>query len=1341
MTLSHDQTFSGGMKQDIDPHIQAANTYRHARNMRLLFNQRADTEDGRSLALTNTPGNKLTLSLPAGSYILGGAECTLGTVLFVRRGTVSIIGLWLFDTIDLFTETIIAGPYKEIYRDDLDPHLPNVSNRRRISTDGTHDRLDFRVSDEISDLHSTAAVKVEDSKKERLYWTTGRDMTHVLNLTTGNAGVAVLSDGYYPSWWSAHAFRGQRSVATPRILLYGRCIGHLPSGAYQVAIQYRGKDGDQSLILGLTRRAFVTDQAIDDPDPTRQQALRANHHNRTMYVSGRLTNEGLRWHFDGVDVRWHEYRLCVAYFEAEVSASLYYATDWKPITGPQVTVDLTRGQANTTLAASDFNAIQSVMEKEASIVQHDNRLFAADVVYANLPTLSASTIRVDPVLSPMRVDDSNTVANRKPVAPSFRNVDNPITTRKDGDPLTNRAVVDQGNLTFSAFTGQTVTIPIVADYLNYKGQVYEWRNKGYFRSETYELGIVAHGLTGQTGFVTPIDPITMPDAWKAGWELTKGRPGTEITPGNFTEYYMQVLTLLVSGVRIAVSDLYDDQGRLRISGFSIVRQKRRGRVAHQGVMMPAMVNLVDQNKLFPLPASSNFFDDLSGNAGERPLYFYAPMASGDDESVGGVCTGLPGYLFYHSPDLMIEGKVAPPLPTDRLIHSGIVGPGAGTGRLIFTRFADANRHYYVKTYRTDHNFPRINALVQKGRPALGSGSRVKLTLAHDKGFDDVYKEFDPDYLKRELHTNAHVPYTNTPGVVGNPGKIKRMDSLLTKGAVLMKASDYSLIDISDDIDPALGGQEPYGQTAYYRMGTYTVQPTEDTTNRPYISTGHFQPINPDVLAQAKPIYENGELTHYEFNDIDVAGGDCMVGLFDFTRLYPFWSDGCDKGDDSGVDYPDYSVSHILPIESKYNLALLYGRKFASSAIKPEKAACTGDVPQYSNGIHSGQPEDFNYNRVLLLEEATQFYSVMPPDTRIVTEQPAGFVWSPEASAGQLLDNWRTRLVGDAGLVDGAMGRITALVKSDFEGLYVVQEKGFGVAPINPATYQNTIAGNIVINSGAFFRKVIYISRQYGTGQRSSLWQSNGQIGFWDARKGVLVRHTQAGLDLISRTENLSDLISTFTLNLSTTGLSQSPQVASAMCAVDEETAEVLLCLRSGRTDEAKHTFVYLPLLSTFAEETDNRPSRYIRRGRALFTVGSRDTNKLYRHNAGARGEWEGSVFDSSVTLIVNPAASQEKTFDNGLLNTSGDAAGAIKKLLHQTSDKDLNRQHIIHPGLDKMVKYTDSAISWPMYEDNWGVTKPRLRDHYMILTITIDNTKNIPVSLTSMRTYYRPSMR
>ncbi|MVM36455.1 hypothetical protein GO730_00335 [Spirosoma sp. HMF3257] len=212
----HEQEFGGGMRQDIEASKQPDGTYRYARNGRILFvRDQSSTSDGHSYVFSNIVGNKLLLSLPTGSTILHFAESRQGTVVFSVLGNSSEIGLWAFDT--ELNGIITPGEYTTLYTDSYDPHLKNKPYVLRKFNQPNQDRLGWLTTDRFD-----SEIRYENERIERIYWTNRRGTKHCLNVRAKPADSELTPlTGYYPSYWSAHAFRDRPDVVFPVIKLLG----------------------------------------------------------------------------------------------------------------------------------------------------------------------------------------------------------------------------------------------------------------------------------------------------------------------------------------------------------------------------------------------------------------------------------------------------------------------------------------------------------------------------------------------------------------------------------------------------------------------------------------------------------------------------------------------------------------------------------------------------------------------------------------------------------------------------------------------------------------------------------------------------------------------------------------------------------------------------------------------------------------------------------------------------------------------------------------------------------------------------------------------------------------
>ncbi|MVM36456.1 hypothetical protein GO730_00340 [Spirosoma sp. HMF3257] len=289
----------------------------------------------------------------------------------------------------------------------------------------------------------------------------------------------------------------------------------------------------------------------------------------------------MRWELKNIDVRWHEVELAVLYYETEgLPLSI---TGLKPVsTGgayldpTSITLEISQLDGQE-LTLSDLTQVYDPVLKVGTLAANQNRLFEANLTRLKPFGVDSSAVSYSPVLKSMLADVTR--------EPTFTAVDNPVSHRKDNDPLTN-TYVDSGIITRKTFGSQQETYSVTDDYFNDKGQVWEWLHGSYFRGETAEYACVLFDRLGQPMFAYPLPAFTFPEQFTPGpagekdyYTLTKLNTVSGL-------YELRMMGVAVSGIRIPEADLYDADGRLNVSGFSIVRRKRLPRLLHQGVVFP-----------------------------------------------------------------------------------------------------------------------------------------------------------------------------------------------------------------------------------------------------------------------------------------------------------------------------------------------------------------------------------------------------------------------------------------------------------------------------------------------------------------------------------------------------------------------------------------------------------------------------------------------------------------------------------------------------------------------------------------------------------------------------------
>ncbi|RYC70681.1 hypothetical protein [Spirosoma sordidisoli] len=1306
---THTQVFSGGMKQDVDAHLQQQGTYRYGRNVRTLYNRnRSDTSDGKSLSLANSPGNLLTLTLTQGYHIVGDAEAQRGNVLFLTNNTTSIVGFWDYDS--EVNGAVVTGAFRVLYSDDNDPHAKNQPWSKRGSA--APERLGWRTTDTFD-----IEIAYENESVERVYWTNRRGTKHVLNLRHAPTTTP------YPSSWSAHGFRERPDVVFPTIKLLGRGIGKLLSGTYQIAIAYESRDGVRSAFTPVTRRVFVTSEKLDVlgfdrfPSQIPTTGVRLSHHNRVMGASGVVTQESLRWELSRVDVRWERVVVAVLYYETEglptSIRTLPPITITPALSGSTaITVEIVDNSGDE-ITVAELNQRHETVLRVGTLAPENNRLVEGDLLRLPPITMNASAVRFQPFLKRCVLDEVK--------EPTFRPVANPTSGKPDGNPLTNSSTVTLGSVVRKTFNGLTETYTVTNDYLNDKGQVWEWLHGSYFRGETEEFGVLLFDRLGQPMFVTPLPAFTFPQLYDEGPAgETDHYALTKLSPAGI--YELVPMGVLISGLRLPVADLYDSEGKLNVSGFMIVKRQRVPRLLHQGVVFP--VCRTDECKLdsgrsekpFPLPYLNWFSTDFDGQ--NRHSYPWPTPCTTPNEGDWRETRSQPYYLTYHSPDVLIEGGLKELEEGDVLHHVGIVSRAYSSNVIALDGYSRALpdkthvTHGYTKSYRTATNLSWLPTLLARGRPRLGSETRLTLAKLHSDGFNTTYKELDKNNLNLKIETQTHPQWSGAGGlyIYG--------DGLLQRNAVIVKTADWTSIDA--------GSQENPGTFRIVNYIQRTTQPVDAQSSiEPYYPCGHFQPITESLLGMAKPV-ETAAGQFFEFNDIEVWGGPAYVTLFDFARIYPFYSDSCRQS--------DYGIGHVVPVESKYNLALRPGRTLARNAFRPERTTCREEGEQFQNGINPDQPEDWNYNKALTVDTRVNPYAVMPRDFLAVTNDPAGFSWTPPKQPGQFIDAWRSRLPGDAGQANGSLGAIVKLQRGQGRGLLCWQERGVGILPLDPLSYQTTDAGVIETDSGAVFNRMITISTEFGTQHPESVWSSNGQVGAWDARMGALLRYT-GGLDSLSASELFSDQLKRLTYELAGAGI-DSLRNWQCVAGTNRDNEEILFSFY--KPGIPTFTAVYSTAMSSFVEIKDGDYSRFVNRGRLLLASARSQPNTLWAMDRGPFGQYFGTFYPSVVRFIVNPYPNQKKTFDAGQINISADSWRKITRITHWTPDGGPAQVHTLFPANDERFRFFQNALRYAMHEVDWSGTKQRLRDDYMTVEIEIGNdAENKQVVLVAFSTVFR----
>lgn len=1300
--------FKGQNQGDVDTNLAGANGYIYALNGRIAFNEPDNLNDdanitpldgGAMLAFVNERGNKEVWTFcnnmkPCGFLDIGD-EC----VVFLQGGGTSEIGVFTVNPLD------DSVTYVTLFNDDNDPN---------------GDRLAFSNK---PNLRVGADNEKESEGRRRVYFTDNKNEPSVFNLDLAydengdpyavqDCGEQVVP---YPWWFSVHQFRLRPDVAAGDMVLGDyetNASAATKTGIYRFTFQYQTRDGHLSHFHPTTPMFFVTTESIT-----------GNYLELQMSPSNIDTQYRMYLNLDILDTRFWKIRLVFQYSinSTDIFESYMFREEIiDPATFPGTLAVWFDKHSGTPIDKSVFTTDYEWFKKAPALSVFRSKLIIAAPETFPQPDVPTATVQIT-TLKKLVNNDKLKAADI--INAGAGNVNYPFNTHPmiavdtSNSGYKTRAYIDSGAADVFRVIGGDGLI----EYPNYKGPCFTGYFKGYFRGETYPFGLLLFDKKMRPLYVVDIQDYTFENQYDSGFGLTA------LDAGSGT-YQVRILGISLDKIQIPQDVVFDANGEQQIAAFSIVRMLRKPKLRAQGIVMntvwakeggfekythghPAIIS-----DYIPNPggvnAALNTVLDLRAHPGGVDKWFARPNT-----------------CMFYSPDTMIEQslgligkddyfKIVGTANHDIAIYGDTKANWAPYCFPVTAGGGNYETHFWGKFYRT--------SMLDK-RGVMGKKFRInKASLISEYSFENgashmTIKEYDPDNLLLEFDA-LHNCRMN----VANFGNDNQKGAANPRWGALIKSKEASLVDVSDTANSIY--------YAYHIANLETPQETyydtDVNSSRRYVSTGHFQPLSAAVLADVPTVTDADGRVFYEFNGVEVWGGDCYAALWDFTPNVPWYYDDCDP-EGSGEE-KDMSVSMIVPIESKYNFPMRYGRSFVKDAVFPELVSCGGAAFSgiYYKGVNLVQQPDWNVNACLQYEETLRFYPNKPPSFEVITQMSGAIYYSNQKTAGEKSDQYRNFLPLNFGLVQGVHGAITSLHRL-FDSLYCLQQKGLSSLRINVRTAIATTQGEITTGTGKDFDGAEYITTIYGCQDRFGATTIGNQLHFVDSVMRSFCRHGANGLDLISNSKNFHSLAWT-----SLKGFEYiDKQDMIVQVIPDYRNLQVIYSMFL--TDfELNLTFAFDENLNALDTRWSYNPDMLIYQGKYVL---SSKQDVLYLHQAYLYGNYYGEFSNTKLRFVVTgETTSLQKVFDNMLISVNPDGVPRIGKV---TLTTDTGQVHSLDLRSDTRVMFRDNLLRFPLFEV--GNTTGRLRGLVLQAEIEImnddqiDDETDIRTIITAVYTDYR----
>lgn len=1385
----HLNTFHKGQIQDVDKLQLSNESYLRSEGGRVIFN-----EDG-TYAWENAKGTKFAFNVsanygastaykPIGGWQINGKLCVFSAN---ETDGHSEIGL-------VYQPQFGSFSYQTIFNDLYDPY---------------GELLKFSLRNQIRDCQ----VDVENDKTERVYINDNFNEPRVFNVLLGLTSVSPEFTngnynpvaGVYPSFYSVHGMSQMIDLTWGKLKYQNSNIGgNLLSGEYQYAYRYIHQTGYASPWSPLTSHILLSTDQVG-----------GNWTQYQMQQSGSQTNKGIQLELKYIDQRFQQIEVAALFWETQAEPKNAYIFFKGDVNGS--TMAIAHQNTGTTITIDELVQRYTEIKRAKTGNQKDNTYHLAN--FSTFPKLELDTtgITIVPQVRPMLSDETKNEVESA-LAPPFTNQ----------QPKTNQVTEDlAANL--------PEVYDIQNDYINYKGTQWCALFKGLFGGEIYPYALVVFDRKGQPFFAQHIADFTPPQRYSNQWtdvridangnqiittgttgaagdyRHTSNTNGTIVIDGNNGAYapiynsstsgddlwYLNLMGLKFSGIDLSAI-LYDAEGKLQVSGFSIVRTDRIKQILGQGVIMSAcagrdndntkqfvfpcatMFNGYLQTNGYPYTAGYNYETTFYGIVGiapndyddsvapylptQKPRFAYDPSSpqggGGSLNDSNPIYSARANLATFECPDFLIDSNtLSSRIQGDnmKLIDVCVKSYGTAPASPLLAPAYQAplnltHDSFYQKNYRTT-----LNNLLTADQNNSGTYNQTKIGDAIN--VDSIYPNInDGQSIFGSFFFNKQVPVQEyiTTGLTRYLADQIRPTTLFAFGvnATTGNGTNYLGVLTDDEYGNLSAGCGAYIIANYTRpIGSSAI--TESLLqNRVYYNTGHFIPVNQNILDTLFAAQGN-----HIFNDVSVWGGDCFLDYWTYQRLYPHLEQR--RGDNQ-----DYAIGLSFPIESVFNIALRQGNTLERFGAEP---AATFNSPPgvFQSGVYYldgdlNKPETFDVNSVLQAKDVTDLYPAQPASFVAIYDYPVREAYTGTKIYGEQYDTYRKFPVNNFKDAEGSKGEINSL-QYIFNYLYVLQRNGFARVRFNDRELLTGSTGSSLdVGNALGLQGFDYISSVYGTQHQFSVVNTGKMIHWVDSEKGKHLRFAADGVLSPSdeyghhtyftnklreywQVKDIGNLIYPDITIQNQKPFYDNPLFAGGIAGVfDFINQSVYYAFTQKLQSEKSGGIVSVGTAETLEySEKENqykgfaleKPKLWMNFKEGYFSSDPSTPYKVYVSNEGNRGLIYGAYQNSKVRFVVNPQTTEAKWVDNGSIAINNQAASL--KIYSVSAFTENQTTQVVNFPTDTRWRYLQGLVRYPLR----GIdAASRLRGKSATVEIEILNdATNTMVRISNHMTDYRIS--
>jgi hypothetical protein len=611
-----------------------------------------------------------------------------------------------------------------------------------------------------------------------------------------------------------------------------------------------------------------------------------------------------------------------------------------------------------------------------------------------------------------------------------------------------------------------------ANQWSYKNPAVASHVKGYWSKETYRIGILFFDLKGNPFYVRHLGDYTFNDIPSFPLMQTQ-----VINSGGDISWYLNQYGININGLRIPKSIVG------QISGFSIVRAERDKSIMTMGMLMQT-------------GATSPGGTTISSLAG--------PYIQNNESDVQNAVDSIYTLIC---PDRLADYPIDNYIAGSNIVGSHFVIPRLLVGSDYMKCSSDGKNALETKYFEETWDAIPIDRTYQIN------------ALADIPEYQNI-SNFGPGnylYYNVSRFQVAAVTAKDTSCYAGAVKGFKGAEG----GAGLRTLISISGYPWGCDLDGVAGYMalgSPHVELDYKMMVTVSIDKTtfyggqtdEALANTIYISTGHYQPITAQVIADTCDTGNINSYSYLEFNGVNIWGGDCFNCLIDYGHTLYNSALGTDP-----LVYKTYSWGIKFACQCNSNYQLRRGRTLGGNRMYSDTGGTTGLA--YS----PAQLEGFSYNKGYSSEGLQFAYPALPVNYSSEGQYKYRVRFGGQKFPGELVDSYRVFNVNDYKDTDGQGGEINNLKTKDGRTI-VWQNRIISTVPI---LEREVLAGSTgtptTLGTGGVVDRFDPINSYFGNQHQWGVVETEYGFAWFDMRrKAFLAMDFGAGIQEVSQIEGL-----------------------------------------------------------------------------------------------------------------------------------------------------------------------------------------------------------------------------